>query len=750
MFFLRCGGGRTPLLFLLPVALFLVAPLVQAQDDSGLISGFRTNPTAARRASVERFATLHRKDQSGAMASLALGVVAYEQRDAPGAIRHLVAAQSRLPKLSDYTSYYLAAAHVLAKEYPQAIQSLQAAKASTMPSALSARAVLMEARAMVEINAPAGAVQLLRSRYTELPQPDGDLQLAVSYQAAQDLANAAAYYQRVYYSYPVSEAAGTAAGALTGLRDSMGPAYTPPTPAQMLERADRWLAAKEYAKARLEFEAILGQTGGVERDQASVRMGAADYLHGDTSPAFRYLKSLGLIHSEAEAERLYYLAECQRRLNDEEGMLETVAVLGKQYPASRWRLKALLAIGNRFIVQNRPDAFVPLFRAAYQSFPDDPQGAYCHWKVAWSAYLGRQKEARELLREHLARYPDDAKTSSAIYFLGRLSEGDKDLSAARTYYSRIQESFPNYYYASLARTRMADPRIVAAPNSPKTAEWLSGLPFAPARANSSPDPSPITRQRLERARLLDAGGFSDWAETELRYGARHDGQPQVMAMELAKNSKVAYVGMRWMKSLVPDYLATPFDQQPPIFWRYLFPLPYQKDLVRYAKLHNLDPYILAGLIRQESEFNPAAISRASAYGLTQILPRTGRELAKRDGVRRFRSSMLLQPTINLQLGSRYLRTILDQWGGKWEETLASYNAGKARVNDWITWNNFQEPAEFVETIPFSETRDYVQAVLRNAALYKRLYGDSISEVRSTNAPPSPKRTARAKPTHPVS
>jgi soluble lytic murein transglycosylase len=99
-------------------------------------------------------------------------------------------------------------------------------------------------------------------------------------------------------------------------------------------------------------------------------------------------------------------------------------------------------------------------------------------------------------------------------------------------------------------------------------------------------------------------------------------------------------------------------------------------------------------------------------------------MAKKNGVRRFRTSMLFQPSTNLQLGSRYLRSMLDEWGGKWEQTLASYNAGKTRVDDWVNWAVFQEPAEFVETIPFTETREYVQAVLRNAAIYRRLYGTS--------------------------
>jgi len=75
---------------------------------------------------------------------------------------------------------------------------------------------------------------------------------------------------------------------------------------------------------------------------------------------------------------------------------------------------------------------------------------------------------------------------------------------------------------------------------------------------------------------------------------------------------------------------------------------------------------------------------------------------------------------------RYLRSLLDQWEGKWEQTLAAYNAGASRVQEWITWGNYQEPAEFVETIPFTQTRDYVQSVLRNAAAYRRIYGAKLT------------------------
>jgi soluble lytic murein transglycosylase len=193
-----------------------------------------------------------------------------------------------------------------------------------------------------------------------------------------------------------------------------------------------------------------------------------------------------------------------------------------------------------------------------------------------------------------------------------------------------------------------------------------------------------------------------------------------------------------MKGAVPDYLSMSLEDAPPAFWELLFPLPYQKDLLRSARQQNLDPYIVAALIRQESEFNPQALSPAHAYGLTQVEPSTGRALARQAGVRHFNNRALFQPATNLKLGTYYLRALLDQWGGKWEPTLASYNAGKSHVNDWLSWNTYEEPAEFVESIPFTETREYVQAVLRNAAVYRQLYA-----ARSGNA--SASKAARSRP-----
>ena len=155
-------------------------------------------------------------------------------------------------------------------------------------------------------------------------------------------------------------------------------------------------------------------------------------------------------------------------------------------------------------------------------------------------------------------------------------------------------------------------------------------------------------------------------------------------------------------------------------------MPYKDPLLSYAFKNEVDPYLLAGLIRQESEFSASVISRANAHGLTQIMPATGRELARRLGIKGYNQRMLFEPAINLQMGSYYLKSLMVSLNGSLAQALASYNAGKGRVTQWLERGEYRDPAEFIESIPFNETRGYVQSVIRNAGIYRRLYGNDAA------------------------
>jgi soluble lytic murein transglycosylase len=177
-----------------------------------------------------------------------------------------------------------------------------------------------------------------------------------------------------------------------------------------------------------------------------------------------------------------------------------------------------------------------------------------------------------------------------------------------------------------------------------------------------------------------------------------------------------------MKHSGISFFALPLDQVPTVYWKVLFPQPYWSDLVTNSQKNGLDPYLVASLIRQESEFNAGVVSHANAWGLMQLLPSVGKSMAKKDGVKGFNTNELLNPTVNLELGTTNLRLVLDRFGGQPEYALAAYNAGDVPVRQWMSAGSYKDIAEFVESIPYTETRDYVQAILRNREIYRALYG----------------------------
>jgi soluble lytic murein transglycosylase len=696
----------------LPLALAL-----SAQDLATLGRAYRLSPTPRTREALETFA----RRSPAPLAHLALGAGHRNAKDAAAAADAFRQAGAALPALADYAAYSYAAALADLGHYEAVPATLVPVYRQQPPSPFAGRALVLSARADRAAGRPGDAVVLLSRSGANLPQPEADLELGKACEEAGDLPGAAAAYQRVYYGYPVSDEAAAAEPALRRLAVALGERYPAPAPATMLARAWKMLEARRWIPARHELEALAPRLAGAERDLARVRIGAADVQAGRAPAAFFYLRSLEVADPEADAERLHYLLAAARRMRKFDAMDAALADLRRRHPASPWRLEALVHAGNEFLLSNDAARYEPLYRECAAAFPRHPRAAYCHWKIAFLHYVRREQDAGEMLRAHLERYPASDNVPAALYFLARLEEGEKDLPAARALYDTLDRRFPNSYYAMLGRERLADPAVAAAragapppfrfPDRPAPRDWT---------------PAPETRQRIDRARLLASAGLDDWAELELRFALRtRPGEEHILGLALATlaSERGAPDAAAWhLRTCVPDYLYQPLAAFPDSFWKLAFPLRFREDVEKYARQHALDPFQFAALVRQESAFNPRAVSPANALGLAQVLPGTGRELSRVLGIKGFRTEMLFVPAVNLRLGSFYLRRLIDSLNGSLEAALASYNAGKTRATEWLQWREYREPAEFVETIPFTETREYVQIVMRNADVYRKLYG----------------------------
>jgi soluble lytic murein transglycosylase len=206
-----------------------------------------------------------------------------------------------------------------------------------------------------------------------------------------------------------------------------------------------------------------------------------------------------------------------------------------------------------------------------------------------------------------------------------------------------------------------------------------------------------------------------------------------------------------MRRAYPQHLTADGHVVPTEILEVIFPLTYWDSIRRHSAQHGLDPYIIAALIAQESTFDPKIKSVANAWGLMQVVPATGRRLARSVGIRNFTTPMLTDAETNLRLGTLYFARLVKQFGGT-HYALASYNAGENRVVRWKAERPGLDEDEFIDDIPFPETQNYVKRILGTAEDYRTLYaergGTPIPVTRGASRvsePASPPRTTVKKP-----
>jgi soluble lytic murein transglycosylase len=670
---------------------------------------------------VEAYARRHAKEDAGALAWLVVGYAHTLDHDYAKAIDPFNRAKAGASELGDYVAYYLGDAYLKTGRNAEALSTLADFSKNFPDSLLIRDAHLVYATALLEEGRAAEAAALLEKDRAPVRS---DLELAIgrAYEGAGENQKAASAFRNLYFNFPNSfgaEMAGTELRKL-GISGSVADRRT---------RADLLLKAKHYEEAAHEYRDLLNEDQVAPPERPAVQLALASALEksGSSNDARKVLTSMGVQSGDAEAERLYLLSETARSTSDEEAVQRTLNELRQFGPASPWLEQALLSAGNMYLLKRDYDHAIDYFRELQQRFPNGTRASYAHWKAAWLAFRqGRTDEARKGFEDQVALYPDSAEIPAALYWRARIAEEEGKPAMARAFYQKLSDRFRNYYYAEFGRQRLralpgaAD---VAPEDAPHFAllDHVSALSTAGKITASDP---PDDNLRFARARLLSNGGLADMAVRELQAAASQvDGAwaPPEMArvyQDLGRYDR----GIEIMKRSTPNYFAVDLPDLPRPYWEALFPKAYWPDLRKYSELNGLDPYLVASLIRQESEFNAAALSRANAVGLMQLLPKTGKNVAKQVKLKGYSAPQLYTPAINLELGTRYFKEMVDKYNGQFEYALAAYNAGSDRVGDWLGQGHYRDAQEFVESIPFTETREYVQAILRNANVYRQLYG----------------------------
>ena len=346
-----------------------------------------------------------------------------------------------------------------------------------------------------------------------------------------------------------------------------------------------------------------------------------------------------------------------------------------------------------------------------QSCLSTPAGGYsdnaCFRSGILSYVFGSAGRAAGAFDELVNRFPSSGERVAATYWSGRSWARAGNAERARERWSAVIERDPYSYYAGLAARRLGQ-----------------SIPTPPVAQLPSPQ---RFRGALTRAEVLDALGMTveeryEYEGIERAAETREDvlaaGRGLVEHGEVIRAIRVGW------RAVASDGGAANGDSAPPRDLRgymLIYPLLLEAELVARSRASNLDPALVAGLIRQESSWYPRAVSRAGARGLMQIMPSVGEAIARSRGYPLWDPALLFDPSVSLELGTLHLRADLSSHANV-QRALAAYNAGGSRVRRWIRRPGAQDPEMFVERIPFVETRDYVRIVLRNAEMYRALYG----------------------------
>lgn len=674
------------------------------------------------------FASANAANVWGARGALALGYEDYSKKRQEQALTWFQKASADT-LLREYVLYWKAQAELALGRSKEALADLDTVAHDYPSTAIKELLLGSLAPLATELGRPQDAIDTLNSYPATDSRPTLLLDRAQAYQAAHQLARAARDYQAIFYKYSQSDEAKQADGPLKKILREMGKEYPYPGVELQQQRAQAFYDAHKWKEARIEFEKLLGMLRDPQnpnRQLAELRIAEARVqLKGSA----KLLASLKTPDFEVDAERLYALSQFYRSDQKTDEMFAALNELTQKYPLSKWNEEGFMAAGNYYWVNLDRTKAAAYYQRLVDTFPGGRNAFNAQWRVAWVAYLNRQPDAEEKLKTFLEKYPSSADTPDAVYWLGRVAERNSEIAVARTYYEKDADRFPQTYFGRAAENRLSKlgpPAGDATAADPPSPEILDKIPPPPAlRPFDEPIPAGGA-ERWARAQALRTIAFDSAAELELKNGYFATSSPRFLyeAAQAAFEQGHFAAGMAYGRVMVPNFDARKFGDLPVDVWKVLYPLPYESVIRREAAKNNFDPMLAAGLMRQESTFQADALSPQNAIGLMQVIPKTGRRLARQLGVR-FTPAKLFQPDYNIQLGMLYISGLVKLTGAP-AYALAAFDAGEDRIAAWKAERAYDEIPELVESIPFSETRDYVQIVLRNSEVYRMIYGQSGS------------------------
>jgi soluble lytic murein transglycosylase len=556
-------------------------------------------------------------------------------------------------------------------------------------------------------------------------------------------------YRQVLVGFPLT-AAGRIAGERLETLKNRGMNVRALFPEELLPQAETERAAQHAGKARTLYASIIDQAKGKKRQElkqaAELGLVELDLVDRRYPKALKRLDALiaSIRDDDIAARALYLKADILSRKGQVGRAMETYDRAVTAYPATRFAAEAALAAarlayGTRDF--DRARVFADWMLTAPELSGDDIEiiggdGAfqsghdglkdYGLWLIAWIER--RRGSPADVTDSYLAQIDSDSPlANAATYWRARLAIERGDFADAEVYANLLAKKRATSFY-TLA---MSDLLRRVNPGC----DVRLDIPTLPGTTVME-TPAPVSRPNdLLGALVLFRHGLA----TEAQRVAK---MLPPMALGATDRTVAAWLYRRCgdvhRAAVLTRRLAEEATEvQDPVLLDLAYPRPYADLVLAAAALHDVPVDLVYAVIRQESAFNPKAVSPRRAFGLMQMIKPTARRLAEDTDLGRITSRRLFDPEIAIDLGTRYLAELLKRFDGNVPAAVAAYHAGELTVDRWLKTRGTLEPDEFIEEIPFSTTRTYVKTVLASFGIYRLLYQDGVRQAIRMSVPVSP-------------
>lgn len=645
-------------------------------------------------------------EKSGELAQRAfLRGVAALRADRPGeALAALVEAEQNVPLLADYAALYQAEALLKLKRYPEAAARAVSLRKLYPASRHLRRSEKLQADALYEHGDYAGALKTYQTFADDYPSGsdavDALFQSAVCREKLGDHGVALQSYRAIWINHPAAPQARKAQERIVAL-EKLGLKSAPYGAEELLKRASTLHSQNEFSAALKTLELIpLKEQTPELTSRIELRTGLAQYKLRQYKQAEKsFAKAAASPQTAISSEARYWLAKSLERQHHNERALALYAALAGEGKKQPYADDALMeAAGLRRSLGQYPEA-ARLYEQAARLYPDSKNASRSLWEAGWCSYqLGNYSAALDSFKE---LQKDKLQREKALYWSGRCLENSARAEAAAPYYRMLLDEYPDGFYAVWYRDQRG---IKDSREGVGARDALAELPLLAG---------------FEKPRLLASLGMPDEARSEMWLARKKAGDKKSLFPGLARiyleiadyNSAIALFlqnrPLAWEKNTLP-------------LWTAGYPMAYNGLVARYAAKNGLSEGFVYALIRAESSFRPAVTSHAGAIGLMQMMPATARQTARGEGD--FDPQHLTLPEYNIRLGTRHLAGLMKMYDGDQIYAAAAYNAGSGALGRWRKNMPGLKMDEFIESIPYQETRDYVKKVYASAATYRQLYG----------------------------